>query len=67
MKMQVLLLSFQVRIDEIRGKSPDYFPCGVVKINPDSLKLPATALDGWKDAIVFSDVLFRYGSQVMST
>ncbi|XP_070205283.1 E3 ubiquitin-protein ligase Midline-1-like isoform X5 [Littorina saxatilis] len=53
----------EVQIDTRKGKSSDFFPCGVVKSHPDTLKIPKTALDGWADAVVFSSTVFQFGSE----
>ncbi|XP_070205282.1 E3 ubiquitin-protein ligase Midline-1-like isoform X4 [Littorina saxatilis] len=54
---------YEVQIDTRKGKSSDFFPCGVVKSHPDTLKIPKTALDGWADAVVFSSTVFQFGSE----
>jgi hypothetical protein len=55
-----------VCIDEVKGKSADLFPCGVVQKNPEELSktLPDTTLYGWKEAIVFSSKVYVFGVEV---
>ena len=65
--MLSLSSSVQVRIEELRGRSADYFPCGVLKSSPKDLSLPATTINGWTEAIVFCDTLFNCGTEVTHT
>ncbi|XP_070206417.1 E3 ubiquitin/ISG15 ligase TRIM25-like [Littorina saxatilis] len=54
---------YEVQIDTTKGKSSDFFPCGIVESPQDSLKIPETALHGWTDAIVFSYTMFQCGAK----
>ncbi|XP_070206249.1 E3 ubiquitin-protein ligase TRIM56-like [Littorina saxatilis] len=57
---------YEIQIDKLDTKRAIYIlPCGVVLTDPDHLRLPDTARNGWgSEAVVISDAVYNRGHRV---